>query len=366
VRRAINEDVVPPTDGGGGPRATGLPSVDVVVPAYNEQDHISACIDGVLAQDYCADRLRLLLVDAGSSDDTVEIARRRAAEDQRIVVVAGEGRLTTPEALNVGLRVSTADVFARVDAHGHPAHDYVSRAVAALEESDESVVGVGGQPDYSGSSPFERAFTLARGSRLGVGGSVYAAPGQREIVDTVPWGIYRRAALESVGGFDPAMNHGEDEELNWRLKQAGMSVLLDSSIRFEYVPRATLGAAFRQYRDYGRARARVVAAHPDFLRPRHAAPGAFVLGLAGLAALSPFSRTARRGLAGTVAAYAAASAAGAVAVTGRRELDLAPRVAACFPALHFGYGVGTIDGFMAQLKVRRFGSRYQHLSCRSR
>ncbi|HEX6752912.1 MAG TPA: glycosyltransferase family 2 protein [Solirubrobacterales bacterium] len=353
------------SSGNGSPRGRGLPSVDVVVPAYNEQDHIADCIAGVLAQDYPADRLRLLLVDAGSSDDTVEIAQRHAAGDERIVVVSGEGRLTTPEALNVGLRVSTADVFARVDAHGCPARDYVSRAVAALEESDERVVGVGGQPSYSGTSPFERAFTLARGSRLGVGGSVYAAPGQREIVDTVPWGIYRRPALEEVGGFDPAMNHGEDEELNWRLKLAGKSVMLDSSINFEYVPRATLGAAFRQYRNYGRARARVVAAHPDFLRPRHMAPAAFVLGLAGLAALSPFSTVARAGLVAAVGAYAAAAGAGAIAVTGREEIRLAPRVAACFPALHCGYGVGTIGGFASELKVHALGSRYQCLSCRN-
>jgi cellulose synthase/poly-beta-1,6-N-acetylglucosamine synthase-like glycosyltransferase len=340
--------------------------VDVVVPAYNEEQHIAACIAGVLAQDYPTDRLRLLLVDAGSSDGTVEIARRHAAGDERIVVVSGEGRLTTPEALNVGLRASTADVFARVDAHGCPAPDYVSRAVAALEESDEGVVGVGGQPSYSGAEPFERAFTLARGSRLGVGGSVYAAPGQREVVDTVPWGIYRRSALEEVGGFDPAMNHGEDEELNWRLKLAGKSVMLDSSIHFEYVPRATLGAAFRQYRDYGRARARVVAAHPGFLQPRHTAPAAFVLGLAGLAALSPFSVAARAGLAVAVGGYATAAAAGALAATGREEIRLAPRVAACFPALHLGYGVGTIGGFASELKVRALGSRYQCLSCRNR
>lgn len=350
----------------GGSPEREAPTVDVIVPAYNEQDHISACIDGVLAQDYAPGRMRLLLIDAGSSDDTVEIARRRAAGDERIVVVAGEGRLTTPEALNVGLRVSTADIFARVDAHGHPASDYISRAVAALEESDDRVVGVGGQPSYSGRSSFERAFTLARGSRLGVGGSVYAAPGQREITDTVPWGIYRRWALERVGGFDPAMNHGEDEELNWRLKQAGMSVMLDSSIHFEYLPRATLGAAFSQYRDYGRARARVVAAHPDFLRPRHAAPAALVLGTAGLAVLCPFSNTARIGLAGALAGYTVAVGVGAVAVTGKAELPLAPRVAACFPALHFGYGIGSISGFLAELKPRTFFSRYQSLSCRSR
>jgi succinoglycan biosynthesis protein ExoA len=341
------------TEADPGAATSPLPSVDVVVPAYNEEAHLDACIDGVLAQDYPAERLRLLLVDAGSTDATLARARARADRDKRILVVSGRGRMTTPEALNAGLEVSAADIFARVDAHGRPAADYVSCAVEALEKGRaQGVVGVGGQPSFSGESSFGRAFTLARGSRLGVGGSVYAAPGTREIVDTVPWGVYRRTALEGVGGFDPAMNHGEDEELNWRLKAAGMRVMLDSSIRFEYVPRSSLGAVFRQYRDYGRARARVVAAHPDFLRVRHLAPATLVLSAAGLAAASPFSRLGRGGLAGLAATYAAAAAAGAVAATSREDRRLAPQVAACFPALHLGYGVGTIQGFLTELGAR--------------
>lgn len=331
--------------------------VDVVVPAYNEERYIDACIDGVLAQDYPADRLRLLLVDAGSSDGTLPIAEARAAAEERIAVLSGHGRLTTPEALNVALAASDADVFARVDAHGHPAPDYVSRAVEALAAGGEQVVGVGGQPSFAGESSFGRAFTLARGSRLGVGGSVYAARGTRQIVDTVPWGAYRRGALEAVGGFDPAMNHGEDEELNWRLKQAGMKVMLDGAISFEYVPRSSLAAAFRQYRDYGRARVRVVAAHPDFLRARHLAPAAFVVLGGGLILASPFSSVARIGLAALAGAYLTAIVVGALIATGREDLRLAPEVAACFPALHLGYGAGTIGGALSLLRRRTRGGR---------
>src|ERR1044072_1419527 len=158
-----------------------MPTVDVVVPAFNEERHIESCIDGVLAQDYPDGLLRLILVDARSTDSTLELAQRRAAGDERILVVSGKGRLTTPEALNAGLEASTADVFARVDPHGHPAADYVSRAVDALRDGGEKVVGVGGQPSFSGGSSFGRAFTLARGSRLGVGGSVYARSGARQI-----------------------------------------------------------------------------------------------------------------------------------------------------------------------------------------
>lgn len=344
-------------DPGVGSSSMPGPSVDVVVPAYNEEGHLDACIDGVLAQDYGAGRLQLIVVDAGSSDRTLEIAERRAALDERIVVLSGRGRLTTPEALNAALAVSEAEVFARVDAHGRPARDYISRAVEALTVGGDDVVGVGGQPRFGGDSVFGRAFTLARGSRLGVGGSVYAASGVREIVDTVPWGVYRRTALEAVGGFDPAMNHGEDEELNWRLKQAGMNVMLDGAISFEYVPRSSLREVFRQYRNYGRARVRVVAAHPDFLRARHLAP-AFLVAVGGALVLaSPFSAAARRGLLALVAVYGTAAGAGAAVAAGGQDLRLAPQVAACFPALHFGYGIGTISGAFSLLWRRILGGR---------
>lgn len=343
-----------------------LPTVDVVVPAYNEERHIAACIGGILAQDYPAALLRVVLVDAGSEDGTVAAVEKIAADEDRLVVVSGRGRLTTPEALNVGLEVAEADVFARVDAHGKPAADYVSRAIAALRDADDSVVGVGGQPSFSGAGEFGRAFTAARSSKLGVGGSVYAASGTREIVDTVPWGIYRRTALEGVGGFDPAMNHGEDEELNWRLKQQGKRVMLDGAIRFEYVPRSSLKGAFDQYRDYGRARVKVVSAHPDFLRARHLAPAALVLTIAALAAASPFSKLARVGLVLLTGAYLLASGAGGIAYGGGGGAKFKLMTALCYPALHFGYGVGTLEGIARALVYRDGVDRPLSLSFPSR
>jgi succinoglycan biosynthesis protein ExoA len=335
------------------PRST-LPTVDVVVPAYNEARHIVSCIEGILAQDYPADLLRVIIVDAGSEDATAELAAGMATEDERLLVVTGRGRLTTPEALNVGIEVSGADVFARVDAHGRPASNYVSRAVDALLAGGEGIAGVGGQPSFSGESAFGRAFTAARSSKLGVGGSVYAASGTREIVDTVPWGIYWRVALERVGGFDPRMNHGEDEELNWRLKHQGMGVMLDGAIRFEYVPRSSLRGAFDQYRDYGRARVRVVSAHPDFLRARHLAPALLVLALTFLVAAGSVSRLARVALVLLAGTYVLAAGIGGIAFGRAGGPKFKLDTALCFPALHFGYGIGTLEG-IARAVVERNG-----------
>lgn len=322
-----------------------MPRIDVVIPAYNEEASIGRCLDATLGQSYPPERVRVLLVDAGCSDRTLEIARGR--DDPRLVIVANGGRrLTTPEALNAGIERSDAELVARVDAHGWPEPDFLERAEATLTDGGADVACVGGRPLPSDDSRFARAFTLARGSRFGVGGSVYAAPDRLVETDTVPWGMYRRNALLDAGGFDPRMQHGEDEELNWRIRRAGGRILHNPQIRFHYVPRSSLGGVFRQYRDYGRARVRVVNEHPGFLRARHLAPAAMVAGAAALAAAAPFSRAARAGLAGALGAYASATTVCALDAARRDDITLAPLVAVCFPALHVGYGVGTLSGIV--------------------
>jgi cellulose synthase/poly-beta-1,6-N-acetylglucosamine synthase-like glycosyltransferase len=199
---------------------------------------------------------------------------------------------------------------------------------------------------------------LARRSRFGVGGSVYADTRTRALVDSVQGGVYRRDALRAVGGFAPSVPTCEDEECNWRLRRAGYDVVLDCDLRFEYTTRSSWRALYRQYRHYGSGRVRVVRLHPDYLRPRHVIPGGLVATLAMLAGISPISSTARTMLVRTLAVYAAAVTGASFAAT--RDSDdrsLMPSVAAAFTALHVGYGVGFLGGVgsvcAASLRLRR-------------
>jgi glycosyltransferase involved in cell wall biosynthesis len=318
--------------------ARGRPTIDVVIPAYNEASHIDRCLDCVLAQDYPADRMRIFAVDAGGTDGTGEILRRRAAAEPRIAVLGGDKRRWQPEALNLAIAQGDGDLVARVDARNFITPDFLSRAAAALVESGPEVAVVGGHRNHRGETPFGEAVALAQTSRYGVGGSVYASTAQRAEVDTIPYGVFRRAALAQVGPFDEGLPVAEDEDMTWRLRQAGYKILLDSSLSQEYVTRPSFRAAFEQYRVYGRMRVRVVRKHPDYLRPYHLVPAAAIAGGAALAALAPFSRAARRMLAAGVLAYGGALGAAALATDRRR----APRVALAFLALHGGYGVGMV------------------------
>jgi cellulose synthase/poly-beta-1,6-N-acetylglucosamine synthase-like glycosyltransferase len=328
-----------------------LPTVDVVVPAFNEEGHVDRCLDAIFAQDYPADRYRVWVVDAGSTDETARVVRERAAADGRLALVNGSGRLNAAQACNLGIEQGRSELVARVDAHTYLYPDYLRRAAELLAEEGPKVCCVGAQPEQVGETPFGEAVALARGSSFGVGNSVYADERVRAEVDTIQAGVYRRAPLEEVGGFRTDMLVGEDEELNWRLKKAGYRLILDTSVRFVYTTRSSWGAVFRQHRNYGQSRVRVLAAHPDFLRVYHLAPPGLVAMLGGLALASPVSSKARRGLLALVLAYATGATAASVSAS-RSRPELIPRLAACFPALHLGYGVGMIEGVAQKLGAR--------------
>jgi succinoglycan biosynthesis protein ExoA len=322
-----------------------LPSIDVVVPAYNEERHIDRCLDCVLAQDYPAELVRVFAVDSGGTDATGRILRERAQSEPRMSVLGGEVRRWQPAALNLAIAEGAGELVARVDSRNFITPDYLRKAATALVESGPDVAVVGGHRDHRGETPFGRAVAAAQMSRLGVGGSVYASKSEREFVDTIPYGVFRRAALEAVGGFDEQLPVAEDEDMTWRLRKAGYKLLLDGSLSQVYVTRPAFRAAFEQYRVYGRCRVQVVRKHPDYLRIYHVLPSAALAGGAALAALSPFSRTARLALGAGVAGYGAVL--GTAAVTAARTADAERRaspgrVAAAILALHGGYAVGML------------------------
>jgi len=319
------------------------PRVDILTSTFNEESHLPRCLDAILGQDYPEDLLRVILVDGGSTDDTVRIAEERASKDPRLTVIADGVARNLPAALNVGLESCRGDLVAKVDAHGWPEPDFVSRAAEAFETGGEGLGCVGGRPLQEGETRFGEALAIARGSRFGVGGSEYAGSADRADVETVQCGIYRRDVLAEVGDFDANMNYGEDDELNWRVRQAGYRILLDTSIRFHYVTRGSWKGAYRQYRNYGAARVRVSRAHSGFLRPYHLAPSVALAGAGVLALAGAKSPAARSLLVAGGLAYGAAAVASAYKAAAE-EPALAPRVATAFIALHAGYAVGMLRG----------------------
>jgi glycosyltransferase involved in cell wall biosynthesis len=322
--------------------AADQPLVSVVIPARNEERFLDRCLDSITAQRWPGDRLQVVVVENGSHDRTRAIAEAWAARDPRVGVVVSDAA-NHAEAMNAGIRAARGEIVARIDAHSYVDRGYIAEVVASFGRHPQAGV-VGGAFLPVGETLRERVAGLARSSRLGVGGGYGAdrLPDDHP-VRTVQCGAYRRAALLAVGGFDPAMEYGEDEELNWRLRQRGFQVMLCPALLQRYRPRGSLTGLWRQYWNYGRGRMRVLRKHPDFLAPRHLAPSALVVALGGLAAAGTVVPAAHAALALVVGAWGAALAAAACAARGARwqERLLLPCAVA---GMHIAYGLGLLRG----------------------
>lgn len=313
-----------------------LPAVSVIMPVLNEEPYLADAVQAIAAQQYDGE-LEIVLAVGPSSDRTGEIALELRDADPRITVVANpSGR--TPDALNVAIEAAHHDVIVRVDAHSELSDGYIARAVATLQRT--SADNVGGIMGARGRTHFEVAVATAMTSPLGVGAASFHTGGSEGPADTVYLGVFRRSALERVGGYDPRFTRAQDWEMNLRIRQSGGTVWFDPELVVTYRPRPSVRRLARQYFEYGAWRRQVMRTHPETVSTtsalRYFAPPAAVVGsLVGAAA----------GLGGwswgwlLPAGYAAIEVT-AVAALARRAGRSAVWLPVVLPTMHWAWGIG--------------------------
>ncbi len=252
------------------------PPVSVVMPVLNEERHLEEAVGRVLDQDYPGE-LEVVLAIGPSKDRTQEIADKLADRDPRITIVPNPtGK--TPAALNVGIAHAKHDILVRVDGHGALTDGYITRAVEVLDESGAD--NVGGVMAAEGRTPTEMAVACAYRSRLGLGASTFHQGGKAGPADTVYLGVFRRAALERVGGFDETMHRAQDWELNYRIRKTGGLIWFTPDLSVTYRPRSSLPSVAKQFFHTGQWRREVIRRHPETANKRYLAPPVAVILLA--------------------------------------------------------------------------------------
>lgn len=87
--------------------------ISVIVPVYNQQPYIAAAIDSLIAQTY--QNIEIILIDDGSSDNSIDVLRHYEEKDARIVVISKENEGVSATR-NYGLRIAKGDIIAFLDA----------------------------------------------------------------------------------------------------------------------------------------------------------------------------------------------------------------------------------------------------------
>lgn len=185
---------------------TSFPFVSIIVPVFNESKNLDKCLNSLLSQNYPKTRYELIVVDNGSTDDSVNIAKNYTnkvfiKEDVKVGGVR-----------NYGAKQAKGEVLAFIDGDCVASEKWLSEAVGYL--GDKNVGGVGG-----GYLLRERPSWVERGWKL-------SSAKETRKVKALAGGsfILSRSLFEKLGGFNEKINAGEDTKLSVDITDLGLDL----------------------------------------------------------------------------------------------------------------------------------------------
>lgn len=182
--------------------------VAVVIPAYNHARFVAEAVASAAAQGECV--AEIVVVDDGSSDATAAVVRGLAEPRLRLITQPNGG---PSAARNAGWRSTRSRWVFFLDADDTLAPGALPALLAAVGNGQEPAIPYGFQEVYA--DDFNRAphFTADLARRSGS----LLAPIAGEYAATIFLGLFPRAWVEEIGGFDENVQHGEDFDFALRL-----------------------------------------------------------------------------------------------------------------------------------------------------
>lgn len=186
-----------------------LPSVSVIIPAFNNEKTIGQTLEGLKNIDYPADKIEIIVVNDASTDRTAEVAARYQCQ-----VVQRQKRGGCAAAKNTGVEYAKNEIIAFIDADVMVTKNWLKELVAPFKDSAVGATGGRLKNKLRMNNTLERFIELDHFYRTRKEDTV-SAPGSNS--------AYRREVLEVVGKLDPYI--GEDPDLPYRVHSHGYRIV---------------------------------------------------------------------------------------------------------------------------------------------
>lgn len=212
-----------------------FPDLSVVIIARNEAKNIARAIESVLEQVKCWPDTEVLLVDSASTDQTVEIAKQYPIN---IVSLQPSWFMSVAAARHIGMHYTHGAWVLHMDGDMQLAPNWIEQSVSYILEHPE-VAAVGG---------YWHNIYMRDGQIVDEEFCARDPQGRMREVNYVGGAsLYRRSAIEEVGGFFPFLKSEEDVDLCMRLRHAGYKV-----IRLPYLMSTHYGLMENSWKYYTR------------------------------------------------------------------------------------------------------------------
>jgi glycosyltransferase involved in cell wall biosynthesis len=241
--------------------------ISVIVPVYNVSAYLPECLDSILSQDY--EKLEVILIDDGSTDDSGAICDAYAQRDSRIRVIHQKNG-GAAAAKNVGLRAATGEYLSFADSDDFLEPGAYAYMMSLLKENGADIVRCAFQNRF-------RTRTeqwLADESRCVMEGKAFLARFATDWTCGLLWNkLYKRALFDGI--FFEEGHKIDDEYFTYQGVMNAAKVVCDPRVVYNYRQRASSVmnnpiAAERRVLDsleaIGQRRQKIKARYPELQR----------------------------------------------------------------------------------------------------
>ena len=218
------------------------PEVSVIIPCYNEESNIKNCLDAVYSLDYPKEKMEVIVVDDGSTDNTLDVLKKIKKEHKNLIIARGkhEGK---SESLTIGAKIASKEIVFAVDADTLVEKSCLKRLVrpfadkniglvngSCIARNSNSLISIFQKIEYHHNNLLRKSFSALFNNGIWFFGAFVG---------------YRREALEKIGYFKKD-TMTEDMDVAMEIYSAGYRTInVHDALGYTAVP-SSLSQLIRQ------------------------------------------------------------------------------------------------------------------------
>ena len=194
------------------------PSVTIIVPCWNEEKTVQGTMESLLAIDYPKDKIKVMLIDDGSTDGTWQVLQQfKNLPNVEVIHKENGGKHT---AMNLGIEKATTEMIGCLDADSFVTPLALKRMIPYFDDAkvmavSPSIIVKDPKRPMEWAQKVEYQLSVYLKKMLGLMNAIHVTPG--------PFSIYRLEVFRKLGPYRQA-HMTEDMEIAFRMHEAGMRI----------------------------------------------------------------------------------------------------------------------------------------------